>query len=111
MNKILKGVVIALLLFLTACTSTLQFVKQDNINAETNRWTVRIDDNKLALQISYFNESNVIAYFWLKGNDKAFRLMIDADKDGEYEIIFYDIDDNGWFDIVLQGDQYFRVTR
>ncbi len=82
------------------CGNTYQFLREDNIRAETSSWVVEVD-GKLAVEKRYDHLSNVTAYFWLKGykiSDEAFTLMIDADKDGEYETIFYDVDYDGWFD-------------
>ncbi len=91
-----------MLLFFYGCANTIQFTREQSARYEKEVRIVVVDNRK-AVRVCYDND--YIAYFWLKGDkpDKqAFTLVTD-------EVIFFDVDYDGWFDVVLQRGNYYRI--
>jgi len=93
---------ILILLIFYGCANTVQFTREQSARYEKEVYIV-IVDNRKAVRVLYDND--YIAYFWLKGSkpDKqAFTLVTE-------NVIFYDVDYDGDFDVVLQRGHYYRI--
>ncbi len=93
---------ILILLTIYGCVSTIQFTREQSARYEKEVSIVMVDNRK-AVRVLYDND--YVAYFWLKGDkpDKqAFTLVTD-------EVIFFDVDYDGWFDVILSGTELSRI--
>ena len=90
-------------LFILGCSSLPYFPREESRQAERYDYEILIN-NKPATVVVY---DCAIAYFW-HWQENAFMLEIDSNNNDTLDTILWDTDADGYFDLGLQGGNYFR---